>query len=271
VLVAVAPVRAWAAGPTVCTDAYESAQVLRKQGKLVAASEQLHACAQQTCPALVVTDCVRWLDEVTQSLPSVVPLATDEAGDNLVDVNVSVDGAPLVATSAGRAIELDPGPHRFRFERGASSAETTVLVAVGEKNKRVAVVLRLAAPSQAADPKSTGRPGSTLGRVGLIAGAAGVVALGTGAVFGVEALRNQSAAHCPANVCRPGSNPGALRTAQTDGDVSTVLFVAGGALAAAGVMAWLLAPSHARASSASWTATPVALASGAGFVLLGGF
>lgn len=53
----------------------------------------------------MVADCTRWEDEVLSSLPSVVPVAVDEAGVNLIDVQVSLDGVPLVNAPAGQAIE----------------------------------------------------------------------------------------------------------------------------------------------------------------------
>ena len=103
------PTAASAASREDCTDSYTQAQKLRKQGKLVAARDELKICVQHDCPGLIVNDCAQWLDEVQSALPSVVPLATDEAGANLLDVKVSLDGAPLVNALAGQAIDIDPG------------------------------------------------------------------------------------------------------------------------------------------------------------------
>ena len=300
VAVWLAPAAATAASREECTDSYTQAQKLRKQGKLVAAREQLRICVQHDCPGLIVNDCAQWLDEVQSTLPSVVPLATDEAGANLLDVKVSLDGVPLVNALAGQAIDIDPGTHHFTFERAdLATVETDVLVVVGDKNKRVAVTLRKepvaqgGAPAAQANPEAPARSvapgdatpadmvpesasdtgGSTFPyrTAGLVVGAAGVVGLGAGTVFGVEAIVKQNDANCPNNTCRPGSNPDSLRTAQTDGNVSTGFFIAGAVLAAAGITTWLLAPS-AHATDSAWVRpAPVALASGGGVVLVGGW
>jgi hypothetical protein len=221
---------------------------------------------------------------VLSSLPSVVPVAVDEAGVNLIDVQVSLDGAPLVNAPAGQAIELDAGMHHFAFERAdLTKVETDVLVALGQKNRPVQVTLRrrlvaseavvLPAASPAASPTAS-PPRTTrspLAIAGVAAAAVGVVGVGVGAVLAAAAKSEQTDASCPSNVCRPGSNPGALRDALTDANVATALFIGGGVLAAAGVTTWLLAPSRHTERVARVRLAPVALRDGGGFVLLGGW
>jgi len=278
-----APVEARATPPIVCTNAYDQAQVLQKVGKLVDARDQLRLCAQPSCPALVVSDCTLWLEEAQSSVPSVIPLATDETGANVLDARVWLDGTPLEIKAAGQAIDVNPGLRHFTFERpGAVPVVADVLVAVGEKNKRVVVVIRKGTPDAATTPhaaeslpttraSTSGGSKSVLGVVGLGVGAAGVVGLGVGAVFGAETITNQSDAHCPRNVCAAGSNPGALRNAAADGNLSTAFFIAGGVLTAAGVTTWLLAPSRQAGSTAWVRPAPVAVANGAGLVVTGGW
>jgi hypothetical protein len=267
-LVLLAPAVASAAAPGVCTDSYEQAQLLRKQGKLVAARAQLRVCSQPSCPGLIVNDCTQWTDEVQATLPSVVPVATDEAGANLVGVRVSIDGVLLESVPAGQAVDLDPGTHRFVFERAdLAKTETDVLVAVGQKNKIVMVTLKR---PPVATEAAGGRP-SYLGTLGLVIAGVGIAAVGVGVGFGVAAISKQSDANCPSNECRPGSNPADLRTAGSNADVSTAFFIAGGVLAAAGVTTWLLAPSR-HAEGAAWLrATPWTMANGAGFAVSGGW
>jgi hypothetical protein len=267
------PVIASATPPTTCTDPYDQAQLLRKRGKLVAARAALEKCARPDCPALIVSDCTRWLDEEQSIVPSVVLLATDEAGANLVGVTASIDGVPLAHAPDGTALDVDPGPHRFTFERpGLSPAETTVLVAVGERNKRISVTLKrpeVAASAPLAPPPPLVT--SPLWVTGLVLGGIGVASLATGAGFGAEALAGQHQAGCPGNVCGPGSDPAALRTAHTEGNVSTGLLVAGGVLAAAGITLWAISP-HRVPEKSSWVRPlPVALGNGGGLVVLGGW
>ncbi|MGO8998219.1 MAG: hypothetical protein ACLQVI_33275 [Polyangiaceae bacterium] len=130
-----------------CSDAYARAQELRSKRKLIGAREALRICSQSNCPGFIVKDCTSWLDEVQASLPSVVPIATDAAGNDLTGVKVSMDGQVLMESSDGRSIEVDPGNHTFTFEltgaqgEGAPAAVKHVVVAEGEKNKRIAAII----------------------------------------------------------------------------------------------------------------------------------
>jgi hypothetical protein len=270
--------------PEACNDSYEQAQLLRKEGKLLKARDQLRICSQPSCPSLMVADCTRWEDEAVSSLPSVVPVAVDEAGVNLINVQVSLDGVPLSNAPAGQAIDLDAGMHHFAFARAdLTTAEADVLVAIGQKNRPVQVTMRrlpaasevrVAPDSPAASPAEAPPPAarwSPLKIAGFVGGAVGVVGLGVGGAFAAEAKAEQRDAGCPGNVCRPGSNPGALRDALTDANVATALFIGGGVLAAAGITTWLVAPSR-HTERAAWVgAAPVAARNGGGLVLLGGW
>ncbi|WP_437760705.1 hypothetical protein [Sorangium sp. So ce1389] len=125
-----------------CAAAYERAQGLRRDGKLIAAREALIACSQPTCPAAAVADCGPWLAEVEKSLPSVVIAAREAGGRERLDVRVLVDGRLLAATLDGKALPVDPGPHTFRYEpAGGPAVEERVLIREGEKNRAITVIL----------------------------------------------------------------------------------------------------------------------------------
>ncbi|WP_437627850.1 hypothetical protein [Sorangium sp. So ce1151] len=134
-----------------CAAAYERAQGLRRDGKLIAAREALIACSQPTCPAAAVADCGPWLAEVEKSLPSVVIAARDAGGRERLDVRVFVDGRLLAAALDGKALPVDPGPHTFRYEpAGGPAVEERVLIREGEKNRAITVIL--GAPPGGAPP-----------------------------------------------------------------------------------------------------------------------
>jgi hypothetical protein len=61
----------------VCSDAYEKAQSLRDEGKLVTARDQMRTCARATCAKFIAKDCATWLADVEARIPSVVLSATD--------------------------------------------------------------------------------------------------------------------------------------------------------------------------------------------------
>jgi len=141
---------AWAEGTSACRVAFSRGPERVKQGQLVAGREDLQLCASAACPAAMNGLCAGDLRSLEGRIPSVVLAATDPGGRDLSDVRVSEGGRPLVAALDGRALEMDPGPHRFRFERaGSAPVETTVVVREGEKDRVLTVTL---APATASVP-----------------------------------------------------------------------------------------------------------------------
>ncbi len=129
-----------------CMGAAESAQELRKQGKLREARAQLEVCANKGCPSFVRTDCAKWLAEVEREMPSALLRARDDAGAEITDVRVLMDerviANKLSAAPNESVVEVDPGTHTFRFEQaGGRFAERRVTFAAGEKMKAVAVTI----------------------------------------------------------------------------------------------------------------------------------
>ena len=98
-----APARADGPDASSCVDAYSKAQTLRNERKLVEARQSLLVCAQPTCKDFIIKDCTDWLDQVKAALPSIVLVANDAAGNALVNVKVTMDGAPLVTKIDGRS------------------------------------------------------------------------------------------------------------------------------------------------------------------------
>ncbi|WP_437961244.1 hypothetical protein WME76_17480 [Sorangium sp. So ce119] len=142
-----------------CAAAYERAQGLRRDGKLLEAREALITCSQPTCPAAAVADCGPWLAEVEQSLPSVVIAAKDADGRERLDVRVLVDGRLLAAALDGKALPVDPGPRTFRFEPATGPAvEERLLIREGEKNRAITVTLGAPAASAPAAPRPPASP-----------------------------------------------------------------------------------------------------------------
>lgn len=109
-------------------------------GKLTAAQQQLLTCSQASCPAAVSRECAKWLEEIKQSLPSIVVIAKGVDGEDVTDVTVFVDGQQIAESLTGRAVPLDPGSHVLRFEhRSETPVEQTLVVREGVKNRAVEV------------------------------------------------------------------------------------------------------------------------------------
>jgi hypothetical protein len=123
-----------------CASAYEKSQELRAAGSLKAAHDMLVVCAQDFCPAFVQSDCAQWLTEVSRDLPTVVIVAKDKSGEDTTAVAVTMDGSELMKQLDGKAVNVDPGPHTFKFElEGADPIEQQVVVRQGQKDRVVAV------------------------------------------------------------------------------------------------------------------------------------
>jgi len=257
------PSRALADGKAVCVQAAASAQRSRDVHKLVQARESLLVCAASTCPSVVQKDCVAWLAEVEQGLPTVVITAKDDTGKPLFDVRVSVDGELLALKLQGEALPVNPGAHALHCEAGdGRQLDQQVLVKEGVKNQSVDVVLagpaRVAAPpvptpalSSTASLSDAGQTKSNpLRTVGWTIGGVGLAGLAVGAVFGVVAISDKSSAHCNASsACEAGP----LSDARSAATFSTIGIIAGGALAAGGLALVLFAPKAG--ASPSRTAT----------------
>src|ERR1700689_444080 len=82
-----------AANPTMseCLLANENAIKLRREHKLRQARDQALVCASSSCPGEVRDTCQARVRELSTAIPTVVFLAKDSAGQDVVAVRVSMD------------------------------------------------------------------------------------------------------------------------------------------------------------------------------------
>jgi hypothetical protein len=212
-----------------CFSSAESAQQLRKSGHLRDARDRLNVCAQPGCPASVQSDCVTWLAQVGNDLPTIIVQAHDASGNDLSDVRVLVDGVTAASRLEGKPIEIDPGRHELRIEREGVSAVSRSLVAVaGQKGRVIDVELDRAAHHET--PAGVSRlsvPVLVLGGVG----AAALVATGVFWVWGRSDYSNLQGSCSPS--CNPSDVSG-VRTKLIVGDVAL-----GVGVVSLGLAAWL--------------------------------
>jgi hypothetical protein len=273
-----------------CVDANGKGQELRREGMFSAARVQLRQCATPSCPAMVRDDCTRRLDELERAQPTIVFEVKDAAGVDVIDVRVSADGQPLVAHLSGKPVNVDPGAHEFTFEvAGKPPVTERVLVSEGEIGRRERVVIGTApvaasAPaSPSSAPLSTSEPStppsSGLGArkvIGLSIGGVGVVGVGVGAVFGLMASsawsHAKSACGGDPTRCNDVTSGNSYRdTTQTDGTISTIGFIAGGVLVAAGAIVLFTGAHHEQTSATGVVVAPSLGPGLAGVALKGAF
>ncbi len=233
-----------------CVDANARAQELRLDGRLRAASVEFGRCAGASCPAIVRDDCSSRLDEVDKALPSVVFGAKDAAGADLSEVRVWVDGELLLGSLDGKALTVDPGAHSFTFEaEGRPPITMRLLILEGEKGRHQRVIMgqaRVSAPRRAAQLQVESPLRVSGKTIGLSLAGAGIVGLATGTVFGVLASSALTDAERTCGGDTHQCTDVASAKPQWDamleyGTISTVGFVAGGALLTAGTLVYLAA------------------------------
>jgi hypothetical protein len=163
-------------------------------------------------------ECLQWLNDVEQRLPSIVLEARDAEGHDLTAVKVTIDGALVADKLDGRAIDLDPGEHVLRLQAdGKKGAEQKILLVEGEKRRRISARLEASAASVPIVPQPEPQPrqepeppkpeGETHTRVGwpvIALGAIGALGLGGFAFFGLSGSSKQSDLD---SGCKPACEP----------------------------------------------------------------
>jgi hypothetical protein len=252
------PAAAEPGGEDACITAFEGAQTLREQGKLLATRRALETCSQARCPDFARSRCIGWLQEVEAAIPSVVIRAKGPDGQDTSAVRVSVDGKLVTESLGGTPIELDPGERVLSLEHlGSPTKEERIVATMGERNRVIEVRFELAptppptatgaAPAPASptkpaadaaddDAADSGGP-SPIFWVALGLGGAGLV---VGAITGGVALSQGADLQdrCPGGVCSEGERQD-YDAAGAVADVSTIAFIAGGVLTAVGVVGLL--------------------------------
>lgn len=220
------------AAPTTeqCVAAYEQGQQQRAQGKLASARQNFLVCAEASCPDLTKTDCSQWIGEVEGSLPSLIFAVTDSSGRDVTDVAVSIDGQRVLTSLDGKALPIDPGKHKLRFEKvGEAPIEMELVAREGERNRRVEVKLGSGGSSS-----SSGGSGGIehVHPAAWAIGVVGVAGLGIFGVLGGIGLKEKADAE---EECAPECSDDVLDSIRTKFIVADVALAAGLVTLAAGV------------------------------------
>lgn len=238
-------------------------------GKLASAQEAYSKVTHETIPpnasaafTNAVADAQRELDALRPRVPTVILNVKGPKAPTL-----TLDGAEVPSAVIGVKMPLDPGKHVIRASApGFAPAEAALTIAEG---KTVTLTLEMVpgaapppatAPTQDA-PADGGKP-SVLKPIGfavLGVGAAGIIVGGITA--GLAAGKHSSLVkQCPDGHCAPSLQP----KLQSDVDgyhtlsaVSSASFIAGGVLAAGGLILALTAPKAK--PQAAWVSPVVGL------------
>ena len=170
------------------------------------------------------------------------------------DLRITRDGTPVLASELGAPIPLDPGRHVVEAITALRPKFSASFDLPTGTNKTITVALADAA-DEAVDGGTTTSDRRPLA---FALGGAGVVGLAVGAVSGIVAITKNASSQkdCPND--GPCKSPGAILESESASDwaaVSTVGFIAGGVLLAAGALVFLTAPkrtAHAPVAPGLW-------------------
>ena len=196
-----------------CVDAYDRAQVLKKESKLREARETLLVCSNNACPAATRNDCVPWLAEVEAALPTASFAVRDADGKDVVGARIVIDGAFDKDASDGRAVPLDPGRHVVRVEASEGrTIEETVVLSASEKNRLVTISLTRPKPFVPLPPPHEPEPEPRSLVLPIVLGGIGVAGIGAAFFFGFSA---KSDAEDLRKSCAPSCKDSDLDTVHT--------------------------------------------------------
>ena len=209
------------------------------------------------------------------------------APKDVIGLEVRRNGELLGSVLWGNAIPVDPGSSPIEASAPGKKRWSTVTT-VGPN----AVVVSVTVPPLEADAPPPAPPaadvaaapavspvapgadaavgsGSTQRTLGLVSAGAGLVGIGVGTFFGLRSFSKHSeyVGHCNGNLC-DATGVAAHDDAVTAGNVSTISFVAGGALLAAGAVLWLTAP---RRPTSDVAVAPLVGPGTAGIAIAGGW
>jgi len=201
--------------------------------------------------------------QALQERLSTLTIRAMSGDDEGVHLEVRRDGVALQEAELGSPIPVDPGEHVVEAVAPGKQAWSSKVQVTGDAAKVSVEIPKLQAAGDQAQPATTtatpavattpentpptsDKPsGSAQRTTGLVFGGVGVVGIGLGAFFGLQASSKWSDAKKKCSDYPYGCSADAtdLRSsAHSAGTVSTVAFVAGGALLATGVVLYLTAP-----------------------------
>ena len=187
--------------------------------------------------------------------PRLSRLTITVAAASTEGLQVSRDGAAVGKAEWAAAIPVDPGAHVIDATAPARTAfHQSVDVPSGATRTTVTIPDLPVAPQERGEgPQPQADPGGAQRTLGVALGAAGVVGLAVGTVFGVVAMNKENEAlH---NDCTAGRycSPQGLQLSQGAHDAataSTVAFGIGAAALAGGLVLYFVAPKRSAAAPA---------------------
>jgi hypothetical protein len=196
-----------------------SAQVMRKESKLLRSRDLLSACSSKDCDVNQSAECgeirgfcTKLLADVANEIPTVSITVRDDRGRPVRAERLEVDS---LAIDPSVPVLTDPGAHIAKALFGGRSGEAAFVVTTGQKNIAIVVSINL---KEKVQRRPVPLPVYVLGGTGLVGG---ILAITTG-VYTAHSYSNLDG-------CQPfcdSSQESRLRTTGYIADVSTIVALA---------------------------------------------
>lgn len=215
-----------------CIASAERGQQLKKDGKLIEASAAFQECSASECPAVIRRDCGRWVEDLEGTIPTVTFKLVDDSGKETTEGKVLVD-EEAVRLDEGRALQINPGSHKFTWLASSGRIEQQLVVRESEKGRVVTLRMEPRERDQATTPPAPTSPATQepprRGPLPWIAGVGGLALGVTGITFwsiGIGERNNLARSCARTHGCSEG-----------DVDASRTKLVVGDILVGVGVLA----------------------------------
>jgi hypothetical protein len=240
------------------------ARCRRKAGELLAARDDYQRIVAEVLPDAAPepwrkahADAAAELAALKGHIPA---LSIVVRAPRLDDVTVRIDGEVVPVAALGRPISCNPGVHKVSAEHPGDPRIDREIQLAEDRVEAIELSFGapVAAPTYIAIPAPAKKEGSLVPGL-VVLGVAGV-ALGVGGIAGAVAKLDETSVlnHCDGDLCRQ-SDQGTAKTAVTLAKVSTAGFIAGSALAAAGVVLVILRPGRASNATVGFSGRSVSL------------
>lgn len=242
-----------------------SARALQKRGAWVEAAERLRETARlpSSGDAAVQDQAKREAEAELASLTPRIPnLVIHVEGAAPAGVTVTLDGVAVPSALLGEDRPVNPGSHHLVAQRGPQQTTLDVAVAEAERKEAKLTFTAASAPLNVTAPPPPSGSSKTLAYVTLGAGALGLV---VGGVTGGMAIGKRNtlddSPHCEGGICTHAVDDDvkSLRTFRT---VSTIGFVAGGVLVAAGTVLWFTTGTPSKTTGSSGRSLAIGVGAG---------
>jgi hypothetical protein len=180
------------------------------------------------------------LDALRDEIPTAVFRVT-VGGEPRLDVEVTMDGKALFSDVPARAVELNPGTHRFVFKhRQLAAVEREVTITEGDRLVPIAVHFMNQPTENTANNALDSKPGPrrqrTIPTAAYVLGGVGVVGLAGFVGFGLATRSKESELK---STCSPGCSQDAINQVERRAQIADISLAVGAAALIAAAATYL--------------------------------